>query len=52
MLGFVFGVGVVITAMFGAFEQGQANPQADNLFDSKSIAVQADTKVYGVDEIK
>tara|TARA_R110000851_G_scaffold45108_1_gene110557 strand:- start:827 stop:988 length:162 start_codon:yes stop_codon:yes gene_type:complete len=49
--GIIIGLALTLSAMNGAFEQGQANPEAKNFFVSKSSAYNPDTKVYGVDEI-
>lgn len=52
MTAFIIGLTLSLSAMNGAFEQGQANTEASSFFTSKSSAYNPNTKVYGVDEIK
>lgn len=52
MTAFIIGVALTLSAMTGAFDQGQANPEAKNFFESKSSTYNPDAKVYGVDEVK
>ena len=49
LTGFIIGTAVVISAITGAFDQGQKNPEASNFFDSKNTIVEQ--PVYTVDVV-
>ena len=40
MITFIATVTIIFTSITGAFEQGQANPEANGFFDSKSTVVE------------